>query len=348
MTSNGPVYESTRILEPNVFTTVPGILFIDKDYTTLLYVLSAANMLSTLSNPDVDVTLFAATNDALLDYGIRYNETNSVVEFRSPVDGKWSSMRSRDLINFAQDQIYNGAISDFSDDNYIELASSNFLHYTNGKLEAAENQAKNDPAEVTSIEENERNGFLVKVDKPIQSRLVIGQYVTEDDEISEFTDLLINSRLLDVRQRDPITKEVIPNLKFFAASDYWTAFIPTNEAMEKARAEGVIPEGSGSSWYRGLSQDGKDSIDHFIMNHFIIDDVVFDDGKSSGAFATNYTYLDEEGNKVNSTLNIINEPQNLTIVDASGQEVKLDHANANILVQQGVAHKINSVLKYHE
>jgi hypothetical protein len=61
MCSNGVVYESKKVLEPNVFTCVPGLLFIDKDYSTLLYVLNRTNMLSVLSNPDSHVTLFAST-----------------------------------------------------------------------------------------------------------------------------------------------------------------------------------------------------------------------------------------------------------------------------------------------
>lgn len=349
MTSNGPVYESTRVLEPNVFTCVPGILFIDKDYTTLLYVLSAANVLSTLSNPDADVTLFASTNEQLEEYGIRYNETNAVVEFRSPVNGQWNAMRNSDLVNFAQDQVINGTLSDFSGEGYVELASGNFMHYSANKIEASENQMKNEPGDVLAVEENERNGYLVKVNNPLQSRWVIGQYLVNDPEVSEFTDLLKATRLLDVRYRDPITREVIQNLKFFASSDYWTALIPTNDAMEKARAEGVIPDGSGASWYNGLNTEGKDSIDNFIMNHFIVGDVIFDDGKKSGVFETNYTYLDEDGKtQLNSKLHIDNEPQNLTITDVTGQEVNVEHANADILVQQGVVHKINTALKYHE
>ena len=69
----------------------------------------------------------------------------------------------------------------------------------------------------------------------------------------------------------------------------------------------------------------------------------------SGAFDTNYSYLDEDGKtKINSKLNIINEPQNLTIADITGQEVTVEHENADILVQKGVVHKINTALKYRE
>jgi hypothetical protein len=87
MCSNGVVYETDKVLEPNVFTTVPGTLFFDKNYSTLLFVLNQANMLSSISNPDQDVTVFATTNDQLEAYGIRYNATGDYVEMRGPVMG---------------------------------------------------------------------------------------------------------------------------------------------------------------------------------------------------------------------------------------------------------------------
>ena len=347
MCSNGVVYESKKVLEPNVFTCVPGLLFIDKDYSTLLYVLDKTNMLATLSNPDSHVTLFAATNEKLEEYGIRYNATGDNIQFRSPVDGKWNTMSTTDLNYFAQDQIYKGRLSDFSGEGaYVEVLSGNFINYGNNNIVASENQYKGALAGVVDIIENERNGFLVKVDKPLESRFVMGQYLVSDPEVSEFAALLTKANLLDLRYRDPVTKEVIPNLKFLAGAKYWTGFIPTNTAMQKAREEGIIPEKFPTS------TAGKDSINSFIMYHFVKDDVVFDDGVNrgnNGVFKTNRTYKDVDGKTtLNATVGISNIPENLSIYDVSEQVVFLDHAKANILVRKGVCHKLDTVLKYYK
>jgi len=342
MCSNGVVYESKKVLEPNVFTCVPGLLFIDKDYSTLLYTLNAANMLSSLSNPDAHVTLFASTNQALEEYGIRYNATNAIVEFRSPANGKWSPMNTTDLNMFAQDQIYKGRLSDFSGDGtFVELTSGNYLRYANNQVEAGENQITGNIAGVTDVIENERNGFLVKVDKPIESRLVMGDYIMADPEISEFAKLLTDAKLLTKAQNTD-TKEIYYNLKFLAAAKYWTGFLPTNAAMQKAREQGIIP------YTFPTTTAGKDSINNFIMYHFVKDDVVFDDGKLSGNLSTNRTYKDENGKTVNATVKISNIPNNLSIYDVSEQVVYLDHAKANILVRKGVCHKLDTVLKYYK
>ncbi|MFH0756006.1 MAG: fasciclin domain-containing protein [Bacteroidota bacterium] len=353
MCSNGVVYETKRVLEPNVFTTVPGLLFFDKDYSTLLFVFNQANMLSSISNPDLDVTVFATTNQKLEEYGIRYNATSDVIEFRGPVDGTWAPMKSTEMTLFAQDQIYKGILDLQGPDQYAEMSSGNYIIYGNNLAQAGENTVYNRPATVGEVVVNEQNGLLVKVDYPIESRMIMGQILTcnpaddecllADPDMSEFAKVLVDLKLLDDRFKDPITKESQPRLKFLAGADYWTAFIPTNAAMEQARTEGIIPYGIPKT------AEGKDSLENFVMYHFIRDRVVFDNGVATGEFKTNYVYKDTlENANVYALLRVNNEPQNLSLTDRSGQEVFLDHAKANILVRQGAMHKIDAVLKYTE
>jgi len=350
MCSNGVIYETKRVIEPNVFTTVPGTLFFDKNYSTLLYVFNQSNMLSTISNPDADVTVFATNNENLEKYGIRYNQSSDRVEFRGPIDGQWAPMKPNELTMFAQDQIYEGLINDLAGPGgFLEMSSRNYIQYGNNQAGAGENQKYDTPANVEEVEVNDQNGLLVKVDNPIGSRLVMGQLLTcspqddqcllPDPEFSEFAQLLIDLRLLDQRYKDPATKEFIPKLKFLAGSDYWTAFIPSNAAMNQARADGIIPIEFPST------SEGKDSLTNFVMYHFIRDEVVFDDGLKSGMFETNYSYKDTVDNStLYKKLRIENESNNLFIEDNSGKIIYLDHAKANRLVQQGTMHKIDAVL----
>jgi len=353
MCSNGVVYESKRVLEPNVFTCVPGELFINKEYSTMLFVLDKAGMLSSLANPNANVTLFATTNKKLEEYGIRYNATSDVIENRGPVDGIWRTMNSLELVTFAQDQIYKGLLTDLNGPGgFAEMSSLNYIYYSGNKIYSAENLATGVAATVQEVVRNDRNGFLVKVDNPIESRLVMGrllngQYANSldlsDPDVSEFGKLLVAANMLDARFRDATTKENIPNLKFLAAYKKWTAFVPTNEAMAKARAEGIIPAAYPKT------STGRDSIDKFIKYHFVINNVIFDDGKDSGMFDTYFTYKDplDVTKTLNGKLKIMNSPNNLTLQDISGQVVPVDHANANLLVRKGVVHKINTVLKYY-
>ena len=111
----------------------------------------------------------------------------------------------------------------------------------------------------------------------------------------------------------------------------------------QARAEGIIPPG----WPKTTT--GRDSVNNFLKYHFVINNVIFDDGKASGIFDTYFTYKDplDATKTLNAKIEIMNSPNNLSIKDNSGQIVQVDHANANILVRKGVIHKINTVLNYY-
>ena len=252
-------------------------------------------------------------------------------------------MRTTDLEAFAQDQIYNGVLNDFQGSGeFARMSSDSYIHFGDNKIMGAENQQFDNPSNVLEIEKNDRNGYLVKVDKPVQTRWVIGQQLRDDNDVSKFNRLLDRSKLLNKRFRDPITREFIPALKFYAGDKNWTAFIPTNAAMDEAVAAGIIPE----SW--PSESEEQDKVKAFLQYHFVKGSVIFDDGKASGNFNTNLTYKSDDGKTLNHKIKVTNSPGNLVITDVSGNEITVEHENANILTRKGVVHKINSVLKYYE
>jgi uncharacterized surface protein with fasciclin (FAS1) repeats len=347
MCSNGVIYDSKKVIEPNVFTTVTKTLFFDENYSTLLYIMNQSGMLSSLANPEADVTVFVSTNEQLESHGVRYDALSDVVEFRGPIDGVWAPMKTIELVTFAQDQIYNGILSDLEGEGgFAEMSSANFIQYGNGQVAAGENQVKNTPVNIEDIVVNEKNGLLVKVDRPVASRVLMGQLLAgplADTNLSEFAELLIDLRMLDDKFKDATTKENIPNLKFIAGGEYWTAFIPNNSAMAQARLDGLIPTEYPTS------KTGQDSLKNFVNYHFIKEDVIFDDGKKSGVFNSVYSYTDTTDNTLAyEPLIIMNSANSLSVEDKTGQLITLRHADANNIVRKGVVHKIDAVLKYTE
>ncbi|MBN1416924.1 MAG: fasciclin domain-containing protein [Bacteroidales bacterium] len=324
MCSNGVIYKSKRIMEPNVFISVPGPLFINKNYSVFLTMLSNANMIPTLSG-EKEVTLFAPNNVQIEAANIRlFLNSSGNLEFQEKADdGQWLVMPEVDLVSYAQDHIYYGNITDLSGEGYLEMASHNYVHYSGQVLTGGLNNYKGVTASVTDGQQR-INGMLYFVDNPIQTEYRMGQYIMSDPDLSEFAKLMVEVNMLDTAFIETDTKNQYPNIKITEASNayYWTAFIPDNAAMAKAKTDGIIPSDA-------------DSLLRFVDYHFV-QKVICDDGVLSGTFNT---LLD------GAFLNITNTPNNLRITDASGQEVLLDHANANHLVRRGVVHKITSVLK---
>lgn len=330
MCSNGVVYEMKKVLEPNVFTCVPGKLFFDANYSTFLYAMNQSGMIAALSNPNSAVTLFAPNNDQMESYGIRYDPISGVMMYKGK-DLKWNKMLTTSLVMFVQDHIYPGRLDDLTEERYIEMSSKNFIRISNGAIQAAENQRYREQVQIAEKIPNEKNGILYNVTTPIKSNYSMGKFLVQDPELSQFKELVVKANLI-AKQLDPLTKDTIQNLKFLAEADYWTALIPTNAAMDAAVAAGIIPT-------------EKEELKKFILYHFIRKNVIFDDGKQSGAFETNRTLVTPIGTEY-LTLKITNTLNNMTVEDNSKQMITVDHAKANFLVRKGVVHKINSVLKY--
>ena len=331
MCSNGVVYEMNKVLEPNVFTCVPGKLFFDANYSTFLYALNQSGKMNTLSNPDADVTLFAPNNDQMEAYGIRYDPITGTMNYKGK-DLKWNRMKQMDLDYFVQDHIFAGVLDDFTTERFIKMESTNYMRIGNGGIQGAENQRYRETVQMTETNVNEKNGILYNISTSIKSNYGMGKYIVQDPELSQFKDMLVKAGFLVPKFLDATTRDTIPNLKFLAAADYWTAMIPTNAAMDAANAAGLIPT-------------DKEEIKKFLLYHFIYNKVIFDDGNGTGDFPTYRTEVNS-GVTMNSTLKINNIFNNMTIQDHSGQVVNLDHSKANVLVRKGVVHKINSVLKY--
>lgn len=325
MCSNGVIYKSKRILEPNVFLCVPGPLFFNSNYSVFLTMLTNTGMITALSGEKV-VTLFAPTNDQLLAADIRlFLNSNDNYEFQEKADdGQWIKIPDEQLTTYAQDHIYPGPLSDLSGEGYIAMYSHNYVHYSSQKLTGGLNVYEGTSASVVNHEDR-KNGRLYYIDQPILTKYRMGQYIMSDPDLSEFAKLMIEVNMLDTAFVEPITKNKYPNIKITEASNdfYWTAFIPDNAAMAKAKTDGIIPT-------------NIDSLRSFVNYHFI-KKTIFDDGVLNGPFETLLA---------SASLNITNNVNNLIITDASGQEIAVNHEDADNVVRRGVVHKITSVLKY--
>jgi uncharacterized surface protein with fasciclin (FAS1) repeats len=331
MCSNGVIYDMKKVLEPNLFSCVPGRLYFDSNYTTFLYALNISNLMGELTNPDVDVTFFAPTNEQVEAYNIRYNADDATIDWK--LNNSWVAMNEEDLIMFVQDHIHYGKVADLSGEGFIEMSSGNYVHYQNNKLEGGENQMIGDEAAVIERIENPRNGMLYTIDKPIKTKWEMGQSILMNSNFSEFADLLIETQLLDPYFIDPITEDTIPNLKFLTEAVNWTAFIPNNSAVLAAKASGFIPTET-------------EALKNFLLYHFIRGKTIFDDGQVSGTFHSSRKDAITSEGTVYTDLIISNSINNLTVTDHSGQVIQVDHAHANALVIKGVVHEITSVFKY--
>ena len=326
--SNGAFYEINTVLEPLAFNAAPGPLFKDNNYSTLLRAFNVVGVIPTLSYPDVPVTVFAADNDKIEEYGIRYNTLREEFEQQNTF-GIWETMEEEDLIDFVYDHIVYQGYDDFSGEGIIYTATGNGVHYNNNTFMAGGNREANEHLGVVDAIDSDINGVLYLLDNPIKHpEEDFARYIFGNDDFSGLYSLLDKAGLVDTIPDKDDPNLYYKRLKFLLIYENWTGFLPDNEAIAFAEANDLIPE---------------DSVElvNFLKYHFVADEIISDFNTVSKDYIT--AYVDSVG--VPLELYIQSEPKQMVVTDGSGEAVQIDHNTANVFVRDGIAHRIKTVLK---
>ncbi len=325
--SNGAFYEINIVLEPLAFTAAPGPLFKDNNYSTFLRAFNDVGVIPTLSYPDVPVTVFAADNDKLLEYGIRYNKLKEVFEQQN-IFGIWELMEEEDLIDFVYDHVIYKGYDDFSGEGIIYTATGTGVYFNNNTFLAGGNREAEEQIGVIEDINSNINGVLYLLDNPIKPpKEDFARYIYGNDDFSEFYSLLDKAGLVDSIPDIDDPNLYYKRLKFLLTYENWTGFLPDNDAIADAEANNLIPEDSVE-------------LGNFIKYHFVANELISDFNTVSKDCIT--ALVDSTG--VPLELNIQSEPKQMVVTDGSGKEVQIIHNTANVFVRDGIAHRIKTVL----
>ena len=330
--SNGPVYVMNKYYPPRAFSSTISPVFFDNIYTTFLYGMNDAQMVSSVTSSDLEITIFAPTNEGLLEGGIRYYVPRKTLEIQEE-DGTWSTMDFDQKKAFVSDHVLNNASGeqvDFSGEGFVKMSSGNYIYYNSNTIQGGGNQELGNVAKIIDTQQGD-NGKFYALDKAILApKNDPAKFISKDDDLSEFYNLLFEAGLADSAV-DATTNIPYARISFLQEHDFWTVLAPTNAAIDEARNNAQIP-------------DSLDALKQFVRYHFISDDVFFDDGKINGTFST--ARIDSVGVKSTyyTPIEVKNVKNNLSVVDQSGNNVKVPHSKADNLVLLGVLHKIDKVL----
>ncbi len=325
--SNGAFFGLNRVLEPLAFKTVPGPLFFNSNHTTFLYALNASGLMNSLTRDDIKATVFAPPNAALLDWGITYNKSVERLERRRS-DGVWEAMELLDIIEFVQDHLIYKELDNLADEGYMTTESDNVFYHKDNKIISGGNNEDNDEASIVEIIDSKINGRLMILDNVIKApKLSAAEHVAGDPDFSEFFQLCVQADLVDSITIQG-TLERIPRIKFMIDAEKWTCFIPDNNSVTTAIANGNIPQDA-------------DSLVQFIRYHFVPDNMLVDFYEISNTYETAAT----DTLNVPQTLDIDITPGKLDVTDKTGQVITVLSSNANNMASDAIYHKITSVFK---
>ncbi len=325
--SNGAFFGLNRVLEPLAFKTVTGPLFFNSNYTTFLYALNASGLMSSLSTEEIKATVFAPPDAKLLEWGITYNKSVERLERRRS-DGVWERLNELEIIEFVQDHIVYKELDDLMDEGYVFTQSDNVFYHIDNMIISGGNAEDNDEAVIVEIIDSKINGKLMLLDNVVKApKKSVAMHIATDPDFSEFFQLCVQADLIDSLTIQG-TLERIPRIKFMIDAEKWTCFIPDNNSVTTALTNGNIPQDT-------------DSLISFIRYHFVPDAMLVDFYEKTGTYET--AASDTLGNPL--TLDIDITPGQLDVSDRTGQVVTVAPSDANILVSDGIYHKILSVFK---
>lgn len=326
--SNGAFYEINTVLEPLAFNAAPGPLFKDNNYSTLLRAFNVVGVIPTLSYPDVPVTVFAADNQKIQEYGIRYNTLREEFEQQNTF-GIWEPMEEEDLIDFVYDHVVYKGYDDFSGEGIIYTATGNGVYFNNNQFLAGGNREDDEQIGLQEAIDSEINGVLCLLDQPIKApEEDFARYIFDNEAFSGLYALLDRAGLIDTIQDEDDPNLYYKRLKFLLTYEYWTGFLPDNDAIADAEARDLIPEDSVE-------------LGNFLKYHFVAEERISDfDAVSKNYFTA---LVDSVG--VPLELTIQSESGQMVVTDGSGEAIPVDHPTANVFVRDGIAHRIKTVLQ---
>jgi len=325
MASNGPFYGIDKYILPKVFETVAQPIFGDLDYEwfTSLLVHYLVDVL--INKEEIEFTVFAPSNKAMTVAGYSARDGLGGFGLYSKITPLEPVPRNR-ATDIVKSHVVFGVIekSDMEDGTFIKTIQNSYIGVESGGVFGG------DDTEIAMIEagpdKTGSNGTLYKIDRFLVSPGVnILNTLTDplNTEFEEFHKLLFDAGLILFNEQFQYV-----GMDNLSTGIYYTCFVPTNAAILKGKADGVIPT-------------DQDELAQFLRYYFI-EEVIFPDGKKSGEFIT--TRYEDEAQNTFSTIEIINEKYNLRVMDNLGNECQV--ISANLQASDGVIHQIDSLLFY--
>jgi uncharacterized surface protein with fasciclin (FAS1) repeats len=339
--SNGMFYGTNKVQQSDAFHSVFGKAYLDPKYSLMTRLLQRELRYS-VSNPNTRFTMFMISDEVLQQAGYTFDVVNNTYEYNN--SSTQAIERLTRLLNLHIALSRNDEFNDLSGEGIVETYGGEFVRYKNGRVIAAGNTDLDEEVAVTATK-NASNGLVHYLGEPLRfpENKSLGFYIRDLGDAStkpyfKFYEYLKNSAVFTAATGD--IAGVLPGA-------FYTAFIPTNVAMDAAVAAGLLPANVKPS-----DPVEKEMVEKFIQYHILSKKTIAANGNAveSGSFETVYKTI--EGTV--TTLNVqvtpgpIGKFSALTVTDMNGRTANLvPGANSNVLANRALIHQIDTYLNYN-
>ncbi|UCS92132.1 fasciclin domain-containing protein [Echinicola marina] len=336
--SNGLFYGTDKVQEGNFFFTVYSRPYLDPQYSIMRELLN--NYRFTISDPGQNFGMLLMSNQQLNDAGFEYDPGA-----RNPWTYNGESAQAYErLIRMVELSIIKlnspEELADLSGSGILETFGGEYIRYENGEFFASGNVDSGERVMVKGDETYEAvNGPAFYTEGLLSyTQKVIPELIFENPQFDRFAEYLENSSVYNANSLA---------IEGVAIGQFFTALIPSNDAIDQAILDGVLPADP-----RTGDAGEREKIAAFIKYHFVPRNIIVPDGKkivseNGEDFPTVYATVEGEIKEVviDNSANGFQAPYTMTVTDEKGNVANVIIPDSNVLGSYCVLHSIDRVLE---
>lgn len=355
MLSNGMLYGTNKVMEPNVFKSVFGKAYLNPNYQMMVKLLEESGLKLLITRPDITVTIFLISDASFSAAGYRYNSPKEQFEYRAPGNtGDFTAVGIKDLLvrmvkSCVFFEPYRQQLKNLGGSGIVKSGNQgeegDYISFSNNNIFTAGLKDLTQMAHVDSTK-TAINGTVYYINNLLTASVrPIGYHL----------------RMLGTDASSPYNsfwKYVQNWIGYNSANDnmaglsgtFYTLFVPDNAAILRAVNNGLLP-GTGTAPnktpnFNPSSQTDKDLVQNFIQYHILDGHTAVPDGMPLDANDYPTMLKDRKFNSITVNLSLPGADKPFQIKGIPGNVANIILPQSNNLSNRCVIHLIDNYLEY--
>ncbi len=342
--SNGILYGTNKVNEPNVFSTIYGKAYLNPKFSIMTRLLDM-DLRNVITNPNAKYTMFMMPDAVLIAKGFNYNVGSNAWTFTNPSTGVVSSNDSNRInllriLNSCVVETPNNELANIGQVGFSGITATyggEYIKYNGNRIISAGTVDRGINVTIDSIKQA-KNGQVVYLNDLLYfSYQPLGKHIEilGTPAVSEFN--IFWNYLKRSTTYDSTTSTIIGT----SPGSFYTVFVPNNAMMKQAITDGLLPGTAAVPNYFPTLAADKVKVEKFIQDHILDKRSVIANGVDLGGFPS--LLKNAAGDPVTFSIQYPGGVFELT--DQFGRKAKMVTALNNNLSNRAMIHLIDNYMK---
>jgi uncharacterized surface protein with fasciclin (FAS1) repeats len=283
--SNGIFYGSNKVNEPNVFSTVYGKAYLNPKFSLMTRLLD--NDLKTIiTNPNTKYTVFMMSDAVLRAQGFDFNSAANLFSFNG-VAHDTNRLNLLRILNTCVVETPNGELDalgtpGFTGTGIVSTFGGECIRYEGNRIISAGTSDRNLTVTIDSVK-TAKNGRVIYLNNLLYfTYQQVGHHLTAlgNAPASEY------NLFFNYMKRSTAYDSVLFTILGTSAGSFYTVFVPNNNAIRQAIADGRLPGTPATPNFNPTLTADKLKVQNFILYHVVDKTTIIPDKKNTGFFPT--------------------------------------------------------------